>query len=92
MGLQWVGKESLRLPSKSFIGVHFQWGSKFNLLLEQKFQIWSKVQPKISKIASPSMKICTGIPTLASSRQNSIFLSYDWSPVAKNEDVFDKFY
>ena len=51
-----------------------------------------KVRLKISKIASPSMKICTNVSTLASSRKNSVFISYDWSLVVKNEGLFNKFY
>ena len=31
------------------------------------------------------MKICT---MLASGRKNSVFFSYDWFPVVKNEDVY----
>ena len=37
------------------------------------------------------MKICTEITTLASSRKGSVFLSYNWSPVVKNEDLFYRF-
>ena len=65
---------------------------RFYSLFEQKVQTWPKVQPKTTKIASPSMKIYTRITTLASIRKSSVFFSYDWSPVAKNEDLFNKFH
>ena len=47
---------------------------------------------RVSKTASPSMKIYTGTPTLAKIGKSSVSLLYDWFPVAKNEEVFNKFY
>ena len=44
------------------------------------------------KIASPRMKIYTETTMFANIRKSSVFFSYNWSPVAKNEEVFDKFY
>ena len=58
-------------------------------LFEQRVQIFSKVPPKLSKITSPSMNFCTETPALASSRKGSVFFSYDWLPILKNEDVFN---
>ena len=57
----------------------------------RKFKIWQKLQTKISKIASPSIKIYRGTTALASIRERSVFFSYDWSPVSKNEEVFIRF-
>ena len=51
----------------------------------RNFKFGEKVWPKISKIASLSMKICTETLILASSRKKSVFLSFDWSPVEKRK-------
>ena len=62
--------------------------TSFIRFIEQKVTIWPKIQPKVSKVASSSMKIYTGITTLATVGKASVFFSYDWPSVAKNADVF----
>ena len=54
-----------------------------------KLKIWSKVEPKISEIDSPSMKIDTEITELESIRKISVVFLYDWSPVMKSEDLMN---
>ena len=53
---------------------------------KQKVQIWPEVWSKISKIASPCMKVCTETSTLASGRK-AVFSSVTIS--MNNEDVFE---
>ena len=52
-----------------------------------------KSPAKINKTANPSIKMCIERLLHLQVAEKAMFLfSYDWLPVAKNDDVFNKFY
>ena len=91
--------EDIGLQSQKIIAVVFAWEDSNRYARSVVWTVrvessnFAKSRAKISKIAIPSMKICTEGPTLyTGSGKSRVSFSKDWSPIVKNEDVFNNFY